>query len=566
MKKMNKKSVIYTLIFALSMTMFSCVDDEFDTPEERTIPVGETITIQEIKDLFNAEGDYQFTTDQSVFAVVTMDDKSGNIYKTAYIQDQTGAIALHMDASGGLYQGDSIRIQLNGLKVGQYENLFQIDAPDGNGFTMDEYITKLDTKVEVTPEEVSILDIVSAMDYYQCRIVKLNQVQFIASDTSKTYANAEDLITENRTIEDQNENTLIVRTSGYAAFADEPVPNGSGSLVAIVGQYRNDVQLYIRSAEEVEMTNERISTSNGGESQGSGTFEDPYNVAAGIANQEENNVWVEGYLVGVYETKDASGNDLSDFAPSFTAPFNTNTNVIIADSQNETNIARCVVVQLPAGEIRNAVNLVDNEGNLGKSVKFMGNLKSYFGESGLKDLTGYWMDGNGIMPETGFYEEDFTSDLGTFTAFNVHGAQVWEWADYDNGCAYMSGYDGTSIPNEDWLVSPAIDLTGRTNVTLVIREAINDVGGTYSSSANIYNDIQILFSTDYDGTSDPSTQGTWTELTGISRPAGDSWSFESSGDIDLSSYDGESAFYIAFKYISTDTQNVAWEVGNVLLK
>ncbi|MEA2105146.1 MAG: DUF5689 domain-containing protein [Bacteroidota bacterium] len=258
MKKMNKKSAIYTLIFALAMTMFSCVDDEFDTPPGSTIPVGETITIQDVKTLFNNEGDYQFTTDQSIFAVVTMDDKSGNIYKTAYIQDQTGAIALHMDASGGLYKGDSIRIQLNGLKVGQYENLFQIDATDGNGFTMDKYITKLDTKVEKTPEEATILDILSGMDYYQCRIIKLNDVQFILSDTSKTFANGEDLVTENRTIQDQEGNSLIVRTSGYASFANEPVPNGSGSLVAIVGQYRNDVQLYIRSSEEVEMDNERF--------------------------------------------------------------------------------------------------------------------------------------------------------------------------------------------------------------------------------------------------------------------------------------------------------------------
>jgi len=267
MKKMNKKSAIFTLIFALAMAMFSCVDDEFDTPPESTIPVGETITIQEVKDLYNAENsDYTFTTDQSVFAVVTMDDKNGNIYKTAYIQDQTGAIALHLDASGGLYQGDSIRIQLNGLKVGQYENLFQIDATDGNGFTMDNYITKLDTKIETTPEEevrndtvpITILDIISGMDYYQCRLVKLNDVQFILSDTSKTFANGEDLITENRTIQDQDGNSLIVRTSGYASFANEPIPNGSGSLVAIVGQYRNDVQLYIRSIEEVEMDNERL--------------------------------------------------------------------------------------------------------------------------------------------------------------------------------------------------------------------------------------------------------------------------------------------------------------------
>jgi len=268
MKKMNKKSAIFTLIFALAMAMFSCVDDEFDTPPESTIPVGETITIQEVKDLYNAENsDYTFTTDQSVFAVVTMDDKNGNIYKTAYIQDQTGAIALHLDASGGLYQGDSIRIQLNGLKVGQYENLFQIDATDGNGFTMDNYITKLDTKIETTPEEevrndtvpITILDIISGMDYYQCRLVKLNDVQFIASDTNKTYADGDNPENgKNRTLKDANGDELIVRTSDYASFANEPVPNGSGSLVAIVSQYGDYIQLIIRSLDEVEMDNERF--------------------------------------------------------------------------------------------------------------------------------------------------------------------------------------------------------------------------------------------------------------------------------------------------------------------
>jgi len=560
MKKINNKPVILTLLFSLTLIMFSCVDDEFDTPPPRTIPEGDPITIQEVKDLFDAEGDYVFTADKSIYAVVTMDDKSGNIYRTAYIQDETGAIALHMEASGGLYQGDSLRLQLNGLKVGQYNNLFQIDAPDGNGFTMDDYVTKLDTKVEVTPESVSIIDISQNMDYYQGRLIKLDNVQFVASDTSKTYADSVNQITKNRTLEDVNGDEIIVRTSGYASFANDSIPNGSGSIVAILGQYGNTLQLYIRSTEEVEMDNERLSGGSAGDAQGTGTFEDPYNAAAGIVNQGENNVWVEGFIVGVYET---SG---SDFTPSFEGPYSTNSNLIIADSETETSIANCVIVQLPIGEIRSALNLVENPGNEDKSVKVYGNLTTYFNEAGLKNPTGYWIDGSGSIPESGFFEEDFASDLGTFTTFNVNGAQVWEWADYDNGSAYMSGYDGASVPNEDWLVSPSIDLTGKTNVTMVIREAINDVGGTYASSADIYNNVQILVSTDYDGTSDPSTQGTWNELTGISRPAGDSWTFESSGDIDLSTYDGESAFYIAFKYVSSDTQNVAWEVGNVLLK
>lgn len=255
MKKNKLLSVLLTLFVATSVLMFSCVDDDFDTPPSTTIPVGETITIQELKNSFL---DDTITVDMTVYATVTMDDKSGNIYKTAYIQDATGAIAFHLDASGGIYQGDSIRIQLNGLKIGKYRELFQIDAPDGNGFTLDNYITKIQTLVNVEPIITTIEDINNNKALYQCKLVKLEGVQFVAGDTAATYADAAGQITENREIEDSLENIMIVRTSGYANFADENVPNGKGYLVAIVGQYDEDMQLYIRSTEEVIMEDERI--------------------------------------------------------------------------------------------------------------------------------------------------------------------------------------------------------------------------------------------------------------------------------------------------------------------
>ena len=183
---------------------------------------------------------------------------------------------------------------------------------------------------------------------------------------------------------------------------------------------------------------------------------------------------------------------------------------------------------------------------------------SYFGAAGVKNTSGYWMDGTGVVPEVGFYEEDFASSISAYTAFSVTGAQAWVYATYDNGCAKMSGYAGTNNANEDWLVSPVIDLSAKTNVTLVIREAINYI--------TTHDDIQILVSTDYDGTSNASTQGTWTPLIGLTRPAGNSWDFASSGDYDLSAYDGEATFYIAFKYISSASAGATWEIGNVLLK
>ncbi|MDD2549796.1 MAG: choice-of-anchor J domain-containing protein, partial [Bacteroidales bacterium] len=207
-----------------------------------------------------------------------------------------------------------------------------------------------------------------------------------------------------------------------------------------------------------------------------------------------------------------------------------------------------------------AVNLRDNGANLGKQIKLRGNLLSYFGSPGLKDTDGYWLDGTGINPDDQidpFFEEAFTSTLGSFTAHNVLGSQIWEWGNFDGGCAVISGFDGgTSYANEDWLVSPEIDLASRANVNLTIREAINFITS--------YDDMKVLISTDYDGVSLPTESGSWTELTGFDRPAGNSWTFSESGYIDISQYDGQK-IYIGLKYTSSTTKSATWEVGAVRL-
>ncbi|MGM0496954.1 MAG: DUF5689 domain-containing protein [Bacteroidota bacterium] len=265
-KKMKQVNFIKYLAFlgALMIAlMTSCVDEDFDMPPENTLPEdtlsedGE-YTIQELKEL-GADGDYVFSDTASVFGVVTMDDKLGNIYKTAYIQDETGAIALHQSGFGGIYQGDSVRVYLKGLQVGTYNKLFQIDAPDGEGFSLDSHIVKLDVNVEVQPKLVSIPDLKNNTPEYQGELVKLENVQFISADTSKTFADTTGENQDQNTYLIDNEgNTVMIRTSGFANFAGEPVPDGNGSFIGILSQYREDRQLLIRNPEELEMEDPRF--------------------------------------------------------------------------------------------------------------------------------------------------------------------------------------------------------------------------------------------------------------------------------------------------------------------
>ena len=246
------------MTITLMILLFGCVEENFDLPPETTIPVGEKYTIEQLKNLAGSD-EYVFEDSASVYGVVTMDDKLGNIYKTAYIQDSTGGIALHMSASGGIYRGDSVRIFLKGLKIGTYNDLYQIDAPDGEGFELDEHTIKLNTNIEVEPELITIDEISARRDELQAKLVKLENVQFISEDTAKTFADtSEDRLSRNTYLIDNSGKTMIVRTSGYANFADESVPNKNGSVIAIVSQYRNEMQLLIRDTEELEMNNPRF--------------------------------------------------------------------------------------------------------------------------------------------------------------------------------------------------------------------------------------------------------------------------------------------------------------------
>jgi hypothetical protein len=554
------KTFNITLLLAL-LALFGltgCIDQDFDEPPFTTLPEGSILTIADLYQIYQDSGAYSFQKEAYVFGTITGDEASGNLYKSLYLQDVTGAINLHLLSSAGMVlAGDSVRIVLKGLYLSDYRGVMQLDSlnPDVN-------IVKVANNVPRQPEIVTIPELLSGN--YTCKLIKLENVQFIVSDTSGTYADGTNQVTVNRYLEDcaDPSNKVIVRTSGYANFANDMIPNGNGSFIAIASRYNSDIQLYIRDLNDIDMNGERCGNVVVNPGTGTGTYEDPYDVANGIAKQGEVGKWVKGYLVGVYETLDADGNNLAEFAPSFEGPYNTPTNVIIAADATETDITKCVIVQLPTGDIRNNTNLKENPANEDKEIMYFGDLTAYFSAAGLKNTTGYWLEGAGIVPTEpeGFFVETFASSLGNFSTFSVLGAsQVWGH-DATYKCAKMSGYAGGVVANEDWLITPAQDLTGKSNVVLNFEHAIG-----YGSYTGMESDLEAFVSEDYTGTGDP-TLATWTKLT-FAMPADLSKNFvwTPSGAISLSNFDGKSQVFVAFKYACGTANASTWEIRNVTL-
>ena len=108
--------------------------------------------------------------------------------------------------------------------------------------------------------------------------------------------------------------------------------------------------------------------------------------------------WVTGYIVG-WVNVDISNSNLA-LAADFTVPAKVATNIMIASRPDETDPAYIATVQLPSGEIRNALNLLDHPENLGSEVTVYGTVGiKYCGQYGVRTVTDYLWGDQGKEPD-----------------------------------------------------------------------------------------------------------------------------------------------------------------------
>ena len=120
---------------------------------------------------------------------------------------------------------------------------------------------------------------------------------------------------------------------------------------------------------------------------GEGTQEKPYSVAdvKKLGNSEEI-AWVEGYIVGTMHNNKLATDTV------------INSNFVLATTTEDT--VTLVPVALPSGDVRTALNLVDNPDNLGKKVAVKGKLEAYFSMPGVKSVSEYeWIVETPAGPE-----------------------------------------------------------------------------------------------------------------------------------------------------------------------
>jgi endonuclease/exonuclease/phosphatase family metal-dependent hydrolase len=158
-----------------------------------------------------------------------------------------------------------------------------------------------------------------------------------------------------------------------------------------------------------------------------------------------------------------------------------------------------------------------------------------------------------ILDQTMLTQESF----GTFTPVSVTGTQNWYFsAQYGAVC---NGYTaGQSYANEDWLLSPVMNLENVDNVKL----SFSHTRGNASVMNVGVNDgwYKVFATANYTG--DPATT-TWVELTGLNQNITTAWQYISSGDLNIPAEVRSQNSRFAFRYMSSATQSATWEIKNV---
>lgn len=150
------------------------------------------------------------------------------------------------------------------------------------------------------------------------------------------------------------------------------------------------------------------------------------------------------------------------------------------------------------------------------------------------------------------------SSFGNFTPVSVTGFQNWYYSPQQYG-AVCSGFSGgQSFENEDWLISPVMNLSETNNVQLTFQHTR---GNASVMNVGVAQGWYKAFATaNYTG-SPATTQ--WVELTGLNQNITTAWEYINSGALTVPDAAKSQNSRIAFRYMSSAGQSATWQIKNV---
>ena len=288
--------------------------------------------------------------------------------KSFLVEDETSIILVYMNDVPGVANGDEVTVQGT---ISTYAGMLQ--------FSEGSKVVKTGNKNNVTYPEVTVLNAdkvdelfanpdIQYVEYSGKLSVSGNYYNVAIENTTVICSITSPTEEEKKSLTDGS----VITVTGYTTGA---ITSSNG------GTYLNTI------ATEIEVTEAAPGGSEGDNNEDNNDSDNStataYTVAEAIAAYVEGEkipAIVTGYIVGAMNST------------GYVAEFGTttvNTNILLSDNVDETDEANCIIVQLPQGEIREKLNLVDNPSNYKKKVALTGSLEKYFNVAGLKNTSAY---------------------------------------------------------------------------------------------------------------------------------------------------------------------------------
>lgn len=412
------KYIIGLVSLSVAAGFTSCQDDFDDRKPDFEIPqatMTANTTILELKQAY-WQDDLNYVSEVGtkengdhyiVSGRIVSSDRAGNVYKKIIIDDGTAALPLSINYNS-LYNewrvGQEIVLDVTGMYFGKYCGCQQLGYPDVYEKTDVEqtsfmpyefFLEHVEKNGLPEPEKVDTLLIRKFSDIpvsptelpaFQSRLVRFNNVSFEEGGQS-TFAVYK--VNTNKILKDADGQTLTVRTSGYATFRDEVLPEGNGDVVALLDFYQTSADSD-SSPWQLTIIDRNGVMNFGNPTMLPGDQDNPYTVAQVIeleATGESDHAWMTGYIVGAVApevTEVTSDSDIEWGSDVVLA----NTLVIGPDAGCK-DYSKCVVISLPQDTpLRELGNLRDNPSNYGKQIWLYGVFEKYMGTWGITGNSG----------------------------------------------------------------------------------------------------------------------------------------------------------------------------------
>lgn len=284
------KRLRYIIMAMVATLMVSCMGSDYAAPglDPDNAPWGNNeitetnvVSIADLKARYAStiasNGYVKIEEDMQIKGVVTGNDYAGNIYQQIPVQDETGALVVGVSASalhGFLPEGQEILIDLKDLYIGGYGEQCQIGSvytSPNTGKTgigrMDRYtwqkhfrlIGEADVaKADALAEDFdpSKLTDASYMEANAGKLMTIRRVSFLNADGKSVFAPADGSVAltsncANRALREYSSKNIVVRTSTYADFAQEIIPEGTKDIKGIFTRYYDTWQILLRSTDDI---------------------------------------------------------------------------------------------------------------------------------------------------------------------------------------------------------------------------------------------------------------------------------------------------------------------------